>query len=85
MAIFIQKTYFVSPDCPSEILSIIDWQPSELLPLLDHARHTYLLDYGGPPVIDLGPPEYPKNLSELSLTEQKKAKDLYLKMSLSAL
>src|SRR5690242_104274 len=32
------ENIFVNPESPSEVVSIIDWQFSEVLPLFDHAR-----------------------------------------------
>ncbi|KAL4757353.1 uncharacterized protein BDW70DRAFT_171437 [Aspergillus foveolatus] len=43
------ENIFVHPERPTEVLGIIDWQSSELLPLFDHARLPYFLDYDGPP------------------------------------
>lgn len=79
------ENIFVNPERPTEVLSIIDWQSSELLPLFDHARQPYFLDYNGPPIIGLDRPALQGNLSEISLAEQKEARTLYLQMSLSAL
>ncbi|KAJ5964487.1 Aminoglycoside phosphotransferase [Penicillium vulpinum] len=78
------ENIFVDPQEPTNILDIIDWQSTELLPLFDHARDPYLLDYDGPRVKGLEPPVFP-NLSQLSLEDQKQARSLYLVMSLSAL
>ncbi|KAJ5594706.1 uncharacterized protein N7459_000914 [Penicillium hispanicum] len=79
------ENIFVNPECPTEILGIIDWQSTEILPLFDHARQPCFLDYDGPQINSLRPPDYPKNLDKLSLAEQHEAKSLYFKMSLSAL
>lgn len=67
------------------MLGIIDWQSSELLPLFDHARQPYFLDYEGPPVTGIDEPDFPENFDQLTPAEQKQAQSLYLKMSLSAL
>ncbi|RAK96065.1 phosphotransferase enzyme family protein [Aspergillus ibericus CBS 121593] len=79
------ENIFVHPDRPSEVLSIIDWQSSEILPLFDHARQPYFLDYDGPPATGLDPPEFPKNFDELDPDEQRRAHGLYLNMSLATL
>lgn len=79
------ENIFVHPERPSEILGIIDWQSSELLPLFDHAHQPYFLDYDGPPFTGLEPPPFPENFDQLDSTEQNKAESLYLQMSLSAL
>lgn len=79
------ENIFVHPERPSEVLGIIDWQSSELLPLFDHARQPYFLDYDGPSLTGLEPPPFPENFDQLDSSEQDKAQSLYLKMSLSAL
>jgi hypothetical protein len=79
------ENIFVRPDKPSEVLGIIDWQSTQLLPLFDQARQPYFLDYSGPQVTELGPPELPNNFDQLDPTERRKAESLYLNMSLLAL
>ncbi|PWY93924.1 phosphotransferase enzyme family protein [Aspergillus sclerotioniger CBS 115572] len=79
------ENIFVHPERPSEVLGIIDWQSSEVLPLFDHARQPYFLDYDGPPATGLDPPEFPKNYDQLDPTEQRKAQTLYLNVSLATL
>ncbi|PYI11902.1 hypothetical protein BO78DRAFT_302318 [Aspergillus sclerotiicarbonarius CBS 121057] len=79
------ENIFVHPERPSEVLGIIDWQSSEILPLFDHARQPYLLDYDGPPATGLDPPEFSKNFDQLDPDEQRKAQSLYLNMSLATL
>lgn len=79
------ENIFVNPKKPTEILGIIDWQSTEVLPLFDHARQPYFLDYEGPQINGLKAPDFPENLDKLTLAEQHKARGLYLKMSLSAL
>ncbi|EAW10677.1 aminoglycoside phosphotransferase family protein [Aspergillus clavatus NRRL 1] len=79
------ENIFVRPERPSEVLGIIDWQSSEILPLFDHARQPYFLDYNGPPSTGLDPPPFPQDFAELNPAEQARAQDLYLKMALSAL
>ncbi|KXG53808.1 Aminoglycoside phosphotransferase [Penicillium griseofulvum] len=78
------ENIFVDPQEPTKILDIIDWQSTELLPLFDHAREPYLLDYGGPRAEGLEPPVFP-DLSKLSSADQEQARSLYFMMSLSAL
>ena len=79
------ENIFVNPERPAEVLGIIDWQSSEVLPLFDHARQPYFLDYDGPPSTGLDPPAFPEGFETLNPAEQAEAQDLYLKMSLSAL
>ena len=79
------ENIFVHPERPAEVLGIIDWQSSELLPLFDHARQPYFLDYDGPPSTGLDPPAFPEDFDKLNPSEQAEAQDLYLKMSLATL
>ncbi|KAJ5346857.1 uncharacterized protein N7506_000110 [Penicillium brevicompactum] len=79
------ENIFVNPERPTEVSGIIDWQSTELLPLFEHARQPYFLDYDGPTVEGLVPPAFPENFAELSLEKQLEAKQLYMSMSLSAL
>ncbi|KAL4904439.1 hypothetical protein BDW74DRAFT_185692 [Aspergillus multicolor] len=79
------ENIFVHPERPAEVSGIIDWQLSEILPLFEHARQPYFLDYDGPALTGLDPPDFPANFNKLSPSEKAKAQDLYLKMSLSAL
>lgn len=79
------ENIFVNPDKPSEILGIIDWQSTQILPLYEVARQPFFLDYEGPPVIGLERPNFPENLDQLKPAERQKAHTLYLHMALSAL
>ncbi|KAH1486852.1 hypothetical protein LV164_008125 [Aspergillus fumigatus] len=79
------ENIFVHPERPAEVLGIIDWLSSEILPLFDHARQPYFLDYDGPPSTDLEPPAFPENFDKLDPAASAEAQDLYLKMSLAAL
>ncbi|KAJ5036776.1 hypothetical protein NUH16_004655 [Penicillium rubens] len=74
------ENIFVNPERPTEILGIIDWQSTELLPLFEHARQPYFLDYDGPSVEGLEPPTLPENIGELSSAKQLEAKRLYMTM-----
>ncbi|PYH72743.1 aminoglycoside phosphotransferase family protein [Aspergillus vadensis CBS 113365] len=79
------ENIFVNPKDPSEVVGIIDWQSSEVLPLLDHARQPYFHDYNGPPATGLDPPEFPRDFDQLDADEKIKAERLYLNMSLATL
>lgn len=79
------ENIFVNPDKPSEILGILDWQSTQILPLYEVARQPFFLDYEGPPVTGLEKPKFPENLDQLEPTEWQKAHTLYLDMALSAL
>lgn len=79
------ENIFVHPERPSEVIGIIDWQSSEILPLFDQARQPYFLNYEGPSYAGLDPPPFPENFDQLDTVEQARAQSLYLNMSLSAL
>ncbi|KAL4985075.1 kinase-like domain-containing protein [Aspergillus falconensis] len=79
------ENIFVRPERPAEVLGIIDWQSTELLPLFDHARLPYFLDYDGPPSTGIDPPAFPDDFDKLDPAKKAEVQDLYLKMSLSAL
>ncbi|KAL4746589.1 hypothetical protein BDW72DRAFT_207203 [Aspergillus terricola var. indicus] len=79
------ENIFVHPERPAEVLGIIDWQSTELLPLFDHARLPYFLDYDGPPPTGIDPPAFPDDFGKLDTAKKAEAQDLYLKMPLSAL
>ncbi|GAT25167.1 phosphotransferase enzyme family protein [Aspergillus luchuensis] len=76
---------FVNPENLSEVVGIIDWQSTEVLPLFDHARQPYFLDYDGPPATGLDPPDFPRDFDQLNPDEKIKAERLYLNMSLATL
>lgn len=80
-----RENIYVNPDKPGEIVGVIDWQSTDLLPLFDHARQPYILDYDGPQVTGLERPALPENFQELTSEEQRRAQSLYLQMSLLAL
>ncbi|KAJ9310606.1 hypothetical protein DTO271D3_9128 [Paecilomyces variotii] len=79
------ENIFVHPERPAEVLGIIDWQSTELLPLFDHAHLPYFLDYDGPQSTGIDPPAFPVDFDKLDPAKKAEAQDLYLKMSLSAL
>jgi hypothetical protein len=79
------ENIFVNPSKPVEIVGIIDWQSTDLLPLFDQARQPYILDYDGPQVKGLERSELPEDFQELTSEEQGRAQSLYLQMSLLAL
>ncbi|PWY77778.1 phosphotransferase enzyme family protein [Aspergillus eucalypticola CBS 122712] len=76
---------FVNPENLSEVVGIIDWQSSEVLPLFDHERQPCFLDYDGPPATGLDPPDFPRDIDQLNPDEKMKAERLYLNMSLASL
>jgi hypothetical protein len=79
------ENIFVHPGRPTEVLGIIDWQSSEVLPLFDHARLPYFLVYDGPPSTGIDPPAFPADFDRLNPAKKTEAQGLYLKMSFSAL
>lgn len=79
------ENIFVNPEDRSEVVGIIDWQSSEILPLFDHARQPYFLDYDGPQFVGIDAPPFPENFDQLDLSAKAQAQALYFKQSLSAL
>lgn len=79
------ENVYVNPDNPCEVVGLIDWQSTDILPLFDQARQPYFLDYVGPRLSGLERAVLPDNYAELSPEEQQQAMTLYLQMSLAAL
>lgn len=73
---------FVNPDCPTEILSIIDWQGVHLAPLFLQVHHPALVDFEGPVPDGLKPISLPDNFDDLSPEKQLEAKKLRAAQSL---
>lgn len=76
---------FVNPADPTEIVSLIDWQSTELAPLYLLARQPYILDYEGPPVEGIVRPRKPENYEQLDMEAKERADVLYLEQSLFSL
>ncbi|KAH7087483.1 kinase-like domain-containing protein [Paraphoma chrysanthemicola] len=53
---------FVDPSEPTKIVSLIDWQSTEIGPLYFQARQPHIIDYDGPPVSGLERLVLPKDL-----------------------
>ena len=79
------ENIFVDSKNPTEVIGIIDWHSVKLVPLFEHARQPYFLDYDGPPTFGLERPRLPENLQQFDPAAQKEAKVLFLNQSLSAL
>lgn len=78
------ENIFVSPDDPTQIVGIIDWQAASLIPLYENASLLALLDYEGPPLNGIERPEKPKNLDELDKVEHDRAFDNWMDMMLAS-
>ncbi|KAJ4373138.1 hypothetical protein N0V83_003429 [Neocucurbitaria cava] len=83
---------FVDPSNPTKILSIIDWQSTELSPLYFQARQPQIIDYdGGPSPTGSGGlldrPQLPKDFKTLdpSSPARRRAQALFLQQSLCVL
>jgi hypothetical protein len=63
------ENIFVDSEQPTKVVGIIDWQSTEILPLFDHARQPYFLDYDGPTVEGLETLAFPVNLKKISSEE----------------
>jgi hypothetical protein len=73
---------FVDPNDPTKIVSLIDWQSTEIAPLYFQARRPYVLDYDGPAVNGIERPEPPKDYDSLEPEAQKRADKLWLQQGL---
>lgn len=67
----------VNPEDPTQIVGIIDWQASSIVPLYENASQLSFLDYDGPPLEGTERPEFPKNLKKLDQVERDKAVELW--------
>lgn len=76
---------FVDPSDPTKVVSIIDWQSTEVCPLYFHARQPQIIDYNGTPVHGLERPQPLKDLEKLNSLEKHRAETLYLQKSLCSL
>lgn len=79
------ENIYVDPNDPTRIVGLIDWQSADLLPLFDHARQPYILDYDGPQLKGLERPKLAENHKDLSPDERRRALSLYESSSLVAL
>jgi hypothetical protein len=76
---------FVNPAEPTEVVSLIDWQSTEISPLYFYARQPHMIDYDGPPVNGLERPQLREDLDKLEPSERAHANTLYLQQSLCSL
>ena len=76
---------FVDPSEPTKVVSLIDWQSTEISPLYFHARQPHVIDYDGPPVYGLERPQPPQDMDRLEPEAKKRAETLYLQQSLCSL
>lgn len=75
----------MDPSEPTKIVSIIDWQSTELSPLYFQARQPNIIDYDGPTVYGLERPEFPEDMDRLDADAKRQAETLYLQQSLCIL
>ncbi|KAF1953450.1 hypothetical protein CC80DRAFT_518300 [Byssothecium circinans] len=76
---------FVDPSEPTKIVSLVDWQSTEIAPLYFHARQPYIIDYDGPPVNGLERPKLLENINEMGPDAKKEAQALFYNQSLCVL
>lgn len=76
---------FVNPSQPTEVISLIDWQSTEISPLYFQARQPQIIDYDGPPVSGLERPRLPDNIDQLDENSKEHAEMLCLQQSLCVL
>lgn len=74
----------VDPSNPTEIISIIDWQSTQIAPMFSQARQPYFLDYEGPQHLSIEKPELPDNFEQLPDAGQRAANVLRFKQALLA-
>ncbi|KAL9023366.1 MAG: hypothetical protein Q9196_007245 [Gyalolechia fulgens] len=79
------ENIYVDHNDPTRIVGLIDWQSADLLPLFDHARQPYLLDYDGPQPKGLERPKLAENHQDLPPDERRRALALYHSSALVAL
>ncbi|OJD26720.1 hypothetical protein ACJ73_01890 [Blastomyces percursus] len=79
------ENIIVDPKYPTEIVGIIDWQSTELAPLITHARQPQILDYDGLQLHGLERPNFPEDLPRLDSEAQRDARALYYKQALCLL
>ncbi len=72
-----RENIYVDPTKPTEIVAIIDWQSASLLPLFDHAREPYVLNYDGPEVKGLERPKLAEDYDSLLPDAKRRAMKLY--------
>ncbi|GAB7353080.1 hypothetical protein MBLNU459_g3626t1 [Dothideomycetes sp. NU459] len=71
------ENIFVDPEDPSQILSVIDWQSSSVVPLIDHTIQPALLNHDGSSILEMERPILPANLDTMSKDEQSAATRLF--------
>ncbi|KAF2757486.1 hypothetical protein EJ05DRAFT_465617 [Pseudovirgaria hyperparasitica] len=76
---------FVNPSNPAEVVSIIDWQSTEISPLYFLARQPHLIDHAGTPVTGIERPQYPADFHSMDPEAKKAAETRYFQRSLCAL
>ncbi|KAL8902175.1 MAG: hypothetical protein Q9207_004847 [Kuettlingeria erythrocarpa] len=80
-----RENIYVDPTKPTQIVAIIDWQSASLLPLFDHAREPYVLNYDGPEVNGLERPKLAEDYDSLLPDAKRRAMKLYHSQVLLAL
>ncbi|EFQ99332.1 phosphotransferase enzyme family protein [Nannizzia gypsea CBS 118893] len=76
------QNIFVSPEDPSRIVGIIDWQSVSACPLFMQVTRPGFLDYDGPTPKELARVSLPPNFDSMSAEEQVEAKALYQSQTL---
>jgi hypothetical protein len=76
------ENIFVNPDDPTEITAIIDWQSTEIAPLLSQAGKPAFLRHSGPQATGLERPQLPPEPENSSECDKQKRTDLYMRQSL---
>lgn len=78
-----EENIFVDPADPTVITTLIDWQSTEVIPLMFQARRPYILDHEGPEAEGMEQPRLPDNIDEMTPEEDKAATILYFSQALA--
>jgi hypothetical protein len=79
------ENIFVNPNDPIEVTAMIDWQSTEIAPLLAQVGKPPFIAHKGPQAVGLERPQLPVGFESLSKDEQRRAQDLWLKQLLVVL
>ncbi|KAI9709411.1 MAG: hypothetical protein M1812_007688 [Candelaria pacifica] len=72
------ENILVNPQNPTEVISILDWQSTEVASLFSHARQPPFLNHDGPPMVGLERPRLPENFAQLDPAARKEARRIYI-------
>lgn len=76
------ENVFVEPEDPVKVTAIIEWQGTEIAPLIAHNIKPEFINHEGPQATSLEEPRLPENFEQLPESEQKQVQDLWTRQSL---